>query len=197
MSEPTLDLHDYRRLMGQIPVMIWRASPNAARDYFNEHWLAFTGRQLDQELGSGWTRGVHPEHLQRCLDSYMTAVNQRRIFEVEYRLRRQDGSFRWVRDRGLPFDDTSGAFAGYLGTCIDVDDTVAARATLVALRQAELRQLRGMLPLCAACKSVRDDAGGWQTLEAYVAKHAAVDFSHGLCPTCATRSLAAELGDPA
>jgi PAS domain S-box-containing protein len=192
MSEPSLSLHEYRDLVDQLPIMIWRASPNTARDYFNASWLAFSGRTLDQEMGNGWTRGVDPEHLEACLEAYLGAIAQQRIFEMEYRLRRHDGCYRWVFDRGVPLHDARGALSGYLGSCIDVDDRVTARLTLQELRDAELSRLRGMLPMCAACKKIRDDAGYWQAVEVYVAQHADVDFSHALCPSCAARTLSGD-----
>src|SRR4030095_12902706 len=65
--------------------------------------------------------GVHFEDIQRCLDGYMEAFGARRPFELEYRLRRADGTYRWVLDRGVP-RDAEGRFAGYIGSCIDMTD---------------------------------------------------------------------------
>jgi PAS domain S-box-containing protein len=113
---------EYRLLVQHSPVMIWRAGLDARCDYFNDTWLAFTGRTLDQEMGDGWAEGVHPEDFQRCVDYYLDHFHRREPFEMEYRLRRHDGEFRWIFDRGVPFTDDAGAFAGFIGSCVDVDE---------------------------------------------------------------------------
>ncbi|HET7401616.1 MAG TPA: PAS domain-containing sensor histidine kinase [Usitatibacter sp.] len=113
---------EYRLLVQHSPVMIWRAGLDAKCDYFNETWLAFTGRTLEQEMGDGWAEGVHPEDFDRCVAHYLANFERREAFEMEYRLRRHDGEWRWIFDRGVPFTDDSGAFAGFIGSCVDVDE---------------------------------------------------------------------------
>jgi len=133
-----LSLIEYRTIVEQAPIMIWRADTLGRCDYFNERWLAFTGRPIQEELGDGWCNVVHPDDRDRCLRTYMDAFKQRQTFEVEYRLRRYDGEYRWVLDTGGPVYATSGEFAGYVGSCVDVTDRVEARA---ALARATLRDL--------------------------------------------------------
>ncbi|NML46187.1 PAS domain-containing protein [Ramlibacter sp. G-1-2-2] len=113
---------EYRLLVEHSPVLLWRAGLDAKCDYFNETWLAFTGRSMAQELGDGWAGGVHPDDLQRCVAYYLDYFHRRQAFEMEYRLRRHDGAYRWIFDRGVPFTDDSGVFAGFIGSCIDVDE---------------------------------------------------------------------------
>lgn len=113
---------EYRLLVEHSPVMIWRSGLDANCDYFNETWLAFTGRSLEQEQGNGWAEGVHPEDLDRCVAFYLDHFARRQPFEMEYRLRRHDGAYRWIFDRGVPFTGEDGAFAGFIGSCIDVDE---------------------------------------------------------------------------
>lgn len=113
---------EYRLLIQHSPVMIWRAGPDANCDYFNETWLAFTGRTMEQEMGEGWAEGVHPDDLQRCVAHYLDHFHRREPFEMEYRLRRRDGQYRWIFDRGVPFTDDAGTFAGFIGSCVDVDE---------------------------------------------------------------------------
>jgi len=115
-----LTANEYRQLVEQTPVMIWRSDRSKQCDYFNHVWLDFTGRTVEQELGDGWTEGVHPEDLARCYDIYASSFDSRLPFEMEYRLRRHDGVYRWVRDRGVPLTDENGEFIGYIGSCIDV-----------------------------------------------------------------------------
>ena len=113
---------EYRLLVRHSPVMIWRSGLDANCDYFNETWLAFTGRTLEQETGDGWAEGVHPDDFERCVAHYLEHFQRREAFEMEYRLRRHDGVYRWIFDRGVPFTDDAGAFAGYIGSCVDVDE---------------------------------------------------------------------------
>ncbi len=113
---------EYRLLVEHAPVMVWRAGLDAKCDYFNETWLAFTGRTIEQEMGDGWAEGVHPDDFERCVSLYLDRFHRRQAFEMEYRLRRADGAFRWIFDRGVPYTDDSGAFAGFIGSCVDVDE---------------------------------------------------------------------------
>lgn len=117
---------EYRLLVEHSPVMIWRAGLDAKCDYFNETWLAYTGRTMAQEMGDGWAEGVHPEDLERCVKHYLDHFGRHQAFEMEYRLRRGDGMFRWIFDRGVPYTDDSGAFAGFIGSCIDIDERRSA-----------------------------------------------------------------------
>ena len=133
---------EYRLLVQHSPVMIWRSGLDANCDYFNETWLAFTGRALEQEVGEGWTEGVHQDDLERCVKYYLDHFHRREPFEMEYRLRRHDGMYRWIFDRGVPFTDDSGAFAGFIGSCIDVDERRRAQETEQQHSQEQLALAR-------------------------------------------------------
>jgi len=111
----------FRLLSDSGPAMLWMASQDMKCTWFNKAWLAFTGRTLDQDRGSGWSEGIHPEDLERTLRHYTTSFVDRQSFEIEYRLRRADGRYRWVLDRGIPRYSDSGEFIGYLGSAIDID----------------------------------------------------------------------------
>jgi PAS domain S-box-containing protein len=137
-----LSATEYRLLVEHSPVMIWRAGLDARCDYFNEIWLAFTGRTLEQEMGDGWAEGVHPEDLDRCVAYYLDHFHRREAFEMEYRLRRHDGTYRWIFDRGVPFTDDSGSFAGFIGSCVDVDERRHAQAAQQQHNQEQLALAR-------------------------------------------------------
>jgi two-component system, OmpR family, sensor histidine kinase VicK len=135
---PALSATEYRLLVQHSPVMIWRAGLDAKCDYFNQTWLAFTGRTLEQEQGDGWAEGVHPDDFERCVAYYLAHFERRQPFEMEYRLRRHDGEYRWLFDRGVPYTGDGGAFAGYIGSCVDVDDR---RRTQEAQQRHDQEQL--------------------------------------------------------
>ena len=194
MEEYTLSHREYMSIVEQAPIMIWRANPSTECDYFNQQWLRFTGRRMEQELGNGWAEGVHPEDLDRCLEIYLSAFEKREIFEMEYRLRKHDGAYRWLFDRGVPFNDDHGDFAGYIGSCIDITENVEARRLILREKESEIKQLRGMLPICASCKKIRDDKGYWSQIETYIKKHSEAEFTHGICPEC-MRKLYPEYSD--
>lgn len=140
--ETTLPLDQYRLLVEHAPTMVWRAGLDALCDYFNATWLRFTGRTLEQEQGNGWVEGVHPDDFRRCVDIYLAHFERRESFEMEYRLRRYDGVYRYIFDRGVPFTDDEGRFAGFIGSCVDVHERRVAdqaKATFLALAAHELR----------------------------------------------------------
>jgi len=111
------------RLVANVaPVMIWMSHVDKRCTYFNQGWLDFTGRSLDEEIGDGWTEGVHPDDLARCLETYTNAFDRRGDFQMEYRLRRHDGEYRWIFDSGVPRFNLDGTFTGYIGSCIDVTE---------------------------------------------------------------------------
>lgn len=117
-----LSEEEYRLIVEFSPNMIWRAGTDAKCDYFNKTWLKFTGRTLAQETGDGWVEGVHADDLERCVKVYQESFRKKRRFEMEYRLRRYDGEYRWINDRGVPLHDAEGGFLGYIGSCIDVTE---------------------------------------------------------------------------
>jgi PAS domain S-box-containing protein len=107
-------------VMDAAPVMIWVSGTDKQCVWFNRPWLNFTGRDKQQELGNGWSEGVHPEDLDRCLKTYVDHFDARKEFRMEYRLRRYDQTYRWIDDTGIPRYARDGSFLGYIGSCTDV-----------------------------------------------------------------------------
>ena len=129
----------FRIMADSAPVLLWMAGRDALCDFFNQGWLTFTGRTMEEEQGNGWAEGIHPEDFQACMDVYLSAFVARRSFQMEYRLRRADGQYRWLFDQGVPRQAPDGEFVGYIGSCIDVTDLKAAREVLARVNE-ELEQ---------------------------------------------------------
>jgi PAS domain S-box-containing protein len=111
----------FRNMADTAPVMIWISDLDKRCTFFNNPWLDFTGRTIEQELGNGWINGMHPEDLDRCRATYDSSFEAHRRFQMEYRLRRADGEYRWLLNNGTPLY-RGGDFAGFIGSCIDITD---------------------------------------------------------------------------
>ena len=130
----------FRTLADGGAALIWTADVDKLCKYFNEPWLNFTGRTMEQEYGNGWAEGVHPDDFDRCLNIYVTAFDKREAFSMDYRLRYADGSYRWIKDDGNPRYDSQGTFLGYIGFCYDITPQIQARDEL-AVYQNQLEKL--------------------------------------------------------
>jgi PAS domain S-box-containing protein len=120
----------FRLMADTAPALIWMAGPDKLCTYFNKPWLDFTGQSIDSELGNGWTAGVHPDDLQRCVDTYTRSFDGREEFRMEYRLRRYDGEYRWIVDIGVPRFDQDRSFIGYIGIGIEMTERKRAEEAL-------------------------------------------------------------------
>jgi PAS domain S-box-containing protein len=112
----------FRTMADSAPVLVWVTDAHGGGAYFNQGWLDFTGRTPEQELGDGWTRSVHPGDLQRLLGTHAAAAAAREKFQLEFRLRRHDGEYRWVLDTGAARFLPDGSFAGHIGSCVDITE---------------------------------------------------------------------------
>ncbi|OGU07368.1 MAG: hypothetical protein A2075_13985 [Geobacteraceae bacterium GWC2_58_44] len=140
----------FRLLADAAPVIIWEAGLDARLTFLNKAGLEYTGREIEQELGDGWMQGVHPDDLDRCISTYLSAYHERRSFSIEYRLRRADGDYGWIAETGVPRLNGSGAEVDYVGTCFDITERKRVKKELlqanmllaqrVAERTAELSE---------------------------------------------------------
>jgi PAS domain S-box-containing protein len=130
MNEAQESEQRFRLVANSAPVLIWMSGVDKLRTYFNAPWLEFTGRSIQEEVGNGWSAGIHPADLNQCLNTYTDRLDRRVRLQMEYRLRRHDGKYRWVSDLGVPRFHTDGSFAGYIGSCIDVTERKLAEEAL-------------------------------------------------------------------
>jgi two-component system cell cycle sensor histidine kinase/response regulator CckA len=127
----------FRNMANAAPVMIWVSGPDKACNFFNKALLEFTGRTMEQELAAGWLARVHPDDFDRCTAAYIGSFDAHRSFQMEYRLRRADGEYRWVLNNGVPRIAPDGVFSGYIGSCIDITDVRRTREEALASQKLE------------------------------------------------------------
>jgi PAS domain S-box-containing protein len=113
---------NFRTMADATPVLIWQADRDAICFWFNQVWLDFVGRSLEEEVGEGWLVGVHPEDIEHCFDIYHINYTLRLPFKMEYRLKHHSGDYRWILDTGIPRFNALGNFDGYIGSCIDISE---------------------------------------------------------------------------
>ena len=142
-SQPIAIEAQFRIMADNAPVMIWISGTDKLCYFFNQGWLKFTGRSMAEEYGNGWAEGVHPDDFDRCLKIYTDHFELQKEFKMDYRLKRHDGAYRWILDHGVPRYTDSGEFAGYIGSCIDIEEkkqTEEHLEKIVSIRTRELQQ---------------------------------------------------------
>jgi PAS domain S-box-containing protein len=133
----------FRVVVNSAPVMVWMSDPQKRFTFFNKRWLEFTGRSMELELWDGWKEGILEEDLNSGLAVYNEAYVDRRDFEVEFRLKRHNGQYRWIVCHGIPRFSYDGSFLGYIGSAIDIHERKNIRIELenrVAERTHEISQ---------------------------------------------------------
>lgn len=104
------------------PVLIGTSDMEGKGVYFNKVWLQFTGRSVEQEKGLGWLQSFYPDDLTSVWQIYSEAVKNIRSFEAQFRLKRNDGEYRWMWAKGAPRLTEEGEFVGMIASCIDIHD---------------------------------------------------------------------------
>ncbi|HEV7346945.1 sensor histidine kinase [Telluribacter sp.] len=142
-ARPIAIEEQFRIMADTAPVMIWISGTDKLCYFFNQGWLNFTGRSMQEEYGNGWAEGVHPDDFDRCLHIYISHFDQQKEFKMDYRLRRYDGTYRWILDHGVPRYTATGEFAGFIGSCVDIEEKKQVEENLekiVLQRTRELQQ---------------------------------------------------------
>ncbi len=120
----------FRQMADNVPVMIWITRADGYCTYLNEQWYAYTGQQQEQALGSGWLDATHPEDAPMTTALFLEANDKQAPFSLRYRLRGQNGTYRWFMDRALPKFSPSGTFEGYVGVVLDIHEQRQAEQAL-------------------------------------------------------------------
>ena len=119
-----------RLVIDMIPAIVWSALPDGTVDFFNDRWLQYTGLALEEAVGWNWTASVHPDDAARVTDYWRAVLGVGESAEIEERLRRADGEYRWFLCRHVPVRDPSGNIVRWFGVCTDIHDRRQAEDTL-------------------------------------------------------------------
>lgn len=112
----------YITLFEEFPASIWQSGKDGVLNYFNKTWLKFTGRKMEEELQGKWIENMHPDDVDRFKEVFEEALLEQKPFEIEFRLKRADGEYRWIVNEGRPFSNLEDNFAGFIGVCTDVTE---------------------------------------------------------------------------
>ena len=147
-GDPEDDLQHFRGLAEAMPQIVWTADPDGGLDFTNKRWHEYSGMNLESSRGWGWANGVHAEDLPRASQIWLSCVQSGETYEVEFRLRREDGNYRWHLTRAVPIRNDKQSIVKWFGTCTDIEEQKRAAELLeerVKERTAELRQVHGEL----------------------------------------------------
>jgi len=139
----------WRQVIETLPQIAWVTRPDGWHVHFNRQWLDFTGLTLEESLGFGWSPPFHPDDRGRAAAVWGQATSTGEPYEIEYRLRRHDGVYRWMLGRAMPLRDDTGTIVGWFGTCTDIEDLKRA--------QVELDQSRAVQRVAGSVARL----GGW------------------------------------
>jgi PAS domain S-box-containing protein len=117
---------DLSRLVNALPGLVWTALPDGHIDFLNERWCEYTGLSLDDSIGSGWESAIHPEDLPELLECRRLTIDSGEPREIEARLRRFDGEYRWFFFRSSPLTDKDGRVVKWCGIITDIDRQMRA-----------------------------------------------------------------------
>jgi PAS domain S-box-containing protein len=112
----------YRFLAESMPQLVWTADASGSIDYVNERWMIYTGRPVEAVLGNGWHEVVHPDDLDRALEAWSKSMTAGSAFDITFRLRRGDGSYRWHLARAYSLCTETRRIIKWFGTCTDIHD---------------------------------------------------------------------------
>jgi PAS domain S-box-containing protein len=136
------------QIIDAIPALLWSSQPDGAIDFLNQGWLSFTGLSMEQALGDGWMQALHPDDAEETRHKWAQATRTRAYYEVEQRLRRYDGEYRWFLTRARPVLDAAGQVSHWYGVNVDITDRKQAEQEMLHASEDLVRfgsQIPGMI----------------------------------------------------
>ncbi|GAA4318367.1 PAS domain-containing sensor histidine kinase [Flaviaesturariibacter amylovorans] len=134
---------ELRLLADFMPQIVWSTDAKGFHDFYNKRWYEFTGLSYEETKGTGWGNVLHPDDVERSWAAWKHSIETGAYYEIDYRMRRADGQYRWLLGRATPIRDESGAITRWFGTCTDIHDQKSMAETLerlVAERTLELQR---------------------------------------------------------
>jgi len=162
-------------------ILIWRSDETLDCNWFNDPWLEFTGKKVNEVLAEGWNSNIHPDDLFAYQQLFRTGTSKREIFTIEYRLRHHTGQYRWVLEYSAPYHTTCGNFGGYTGCSIDIHDKKLLSSTIT---EWNIAKQQALIQVCSYCKKIKIPYSSWEVHEEYLTIIQAKSISHGICPEC-------------
>ncbi|QKZ14140.1 sensor histidine kinase [Spirosoma sp. KUDC1026] len=141
-AELTDSIRQFTFVTDFMPQMVWATQPSGQHDFFNQRWYDFTGLTPGESFGEEWANALHPDDVERTNRIWTESLTTGKPYEIEYRMLRYDGQYRWLLGRALPMRDEMGQIVRWFGTCTDIHDQKAFSAELeerVADRTQELK----------------------------------------------------------
>lgn len=138
-QDQTLEkIKEFKFLADSIPQIVWTSRPDGFLDYYNQHWIEYTGMSIEETQGWGWEPVLHPDDLENCVKVWTESLTTGAPYEVEYRFKRaSDGAYRWHLGRALPMRNDQGEIVKWFGSCTDIDEYKRALDLEVRISQFE------------------------------------------------------------
>ncbi|WON73541.1 ATP-binding protein [Nitrosospira sp. Is2] len=144
----------FRDFANAAPAKLWVTEPDGSCSFLSQGWYEFTGQGEDEGLGLGWLNAVHPDDREAAGKHFLSANERNEAFSIEYRLRRADGVYRWIIDRGRPRFSPSGQFLGYAGNLLDITERKQSEEQMATLLAAEKQRATLLAQVANASKSI-------------------------------------------
>ena len=140
----------FRILADSMPQMVWSTRPDGFHDYYNARWYEFTGTPPGSTDGEGWNDMFHPDDQARAREVWKHSLETGDLYEIEYRLRRADGVYRWTLGRATPIRNEAGEITRWFGTCTDIEDLKRAQAGKDLLSQELSHRIKNIFAVVSS-----------------------------------------------